>query len=217
MAWLLDQFGVLHDEKQPYPGAISTSLGRTCIHITWSDRGAISLEVAVLFPEVAFYRGVIHISYVTCADLPIYMAESPSVVYLRETCVLYKFSSLSHSSTDVIFSTSLSISYVKYNSKIPGIFSSNSSVMDDTVNALNGANQLIPVATRRYRKREKAEAEMQRCIYGFQIPYEMNRQVSETMYDQTVESWTSRCTNYEQLQFGPRRIPKTAEQWCVKR
>ncbi|GAB4825808.1 hypothetical protein Ancab_008682 [Ancistrocladus abbreviatus] len=66
-------------------------------------------------------------------------------------------------------------------------------------------------------KREKAEAEMQRCIYGFQIPYEMNRQVSETIYDQTVESQTSRCTNYEQLQFGPRRIPKTAEQWCVKR
>ncbi|GAB4825868.1 hypothetical protein Ancab_008740 [Ancistrocladus abbreviatus] len=112
-AWLLDQFGVLHDGKQPYPGAISTleklaatgakmvvisnssrrasvtvdklrslgfdpslfvgaitsgelthqylqrrdddwfaTLGRSCIHITWSDRGAISLEVAVLFPEV---------------------------------------------------------------------------------------------------------------------------------------------------------------------
>ncbi|GAB4825864.1 hypothetical protein Ancab_008736 [Ancistrocladus abbreviatus] len=104
-AWLLDQFGVLHDGKQPYPGAISTleklaatgakmvvisnssrrasvtvdklrslgfdpslfvgaitsgelthqylqrrdddwfaALGRSCIHITWSDRGAISLE-----------------------------------------------------------------------------------------------------------------------------------------------------------------------------
>ncbi|OAY50390.1 hypothetical protein MANES_05G132000v8 [Manihot esculenta] len=104
-AWLLDQFGVVHDGKQPYPGAISTlkklasngariviisnssrrasttmekmkslgfdpslfvgaitsgelthqylqrrdddwfaSLGRSCIHMTWSDRGAISLE-----------------------------------------------------------------------------------------------------------------------------------------------------------------------------
>ncbi|KAE8726684.1 Haloacid dehalogenase-like hydrolase superfamily protein isoform 1 [Hibiscus syriacus] len=103
--WLLDQFGVLHDGKQPYPGAISTleklastgakmviisnssrrasitieklknlgfdpslfvgaitsgelthqylqrrdnswfaALGRSCIHMTWSDRGAISLE-----------------------------------------------------------------------------------------------------------------------------------------------------------------------------
>ncbi|KVI08166.1 HAD-like domain-containing protein [Cynara cardunculus var. scolymus] len=104
-AWFLDQFGVLHDGKQPYPGAISTlenlaahgakmiiisnssrrasttldklkslgfdpslfvgaitsgeltyqhlqrrddpwfwALGKTCIHMTWSDRGAISLE-----------------------------------------------------------------------------------------------------------------------------------------------------------------------------
>ncbi|KAJ4968163.1 hypothetical protein NE237_014864 [Protea cynaroides] len=104
-AWFLDQFGVLHDGKQPYPGAISTleklarhgakmviisnssrrssitmekmkslgfdpslfigaitsgelthqclqrrddawfaALGRACIHMTWSDRGAISLE-----------------------------------------------------------------------------------------------------------------------------------------------------------------------------
>uniref|UniRef100_A0A1D1YA42 4-nitrophenylphosphatase n=2 Tax=Anthurium amnicola TaxID=1678845 RepID=A0A1D1YA42_9ARAE len=104
-AWFLDQFGVLHDGKQPYPGAVSTleklasrgakmviisnssrrasttmqkvnslgfdaslflgaitsgelthqyllrrddswfaSLGRSCIHMTWSDRGAISLE-----------------------------------------------------------------------------------------------------------------------------------------------------------------------------
>ncbi|KAK3001913.1 hypothetical protein RJ639_020739 [Escallonia herrerae] len=108
-AWFLDQFGVLHDGKQPYPGAISTleklatfgakmiiisnssrrasttmeklkslgfdpslfmgaitsgeltyqylwshctrrddawfaTLGRSCIHITWNDRGAISLE-----------------------------------------------------------------------------------------------------------------------------------------------------------------------------
>ncbi|KAM3327539.1 hypothetical protein P3S68_033931 [Capsicum galapagoense] len=104
-AWFLDQFGVLHDGKQPYPGAISaleklatfgakmvifsnssrrasitmeklrslgfdpslftgvimsgelthqylqrrddawfSSLGRSCIHMTWSDRGAISLE-----------------------------------------------------------------------------------------------------------------------------------------------------------------------------
>ncbi|EEF37481.1 uncharacterized protein LOC8286363 isoform X1 [Ricinus communis] len=104
-AWLLDQFGVLHDGKQPYPGAISTlkkiassgakmviisnssrrasttmdkmkslgfdpslfvgaitsgelthqflqrrdddwfaALGKSCIHMTWSDRGAISLE-----------------------------------------------------------------------------------------------------------------------------------------------------------------------------
>ncbi|KAJ8749302.1 hypothetical protein K2173_018784 [Erythroxylum novogranatense] len=104
-AWLLDQFGVLHDGKQPYPGAISAlnklasngakmviisnssrrasttiekmktlgfdpslfvgaitsgelthqylqrreddwfaTLGRSCIHMTWSDRGAISLE-----------------------------------------------------------------------------------------------------------------------------------------------------------------------------
>ncbi|GAB2265459.1 hypothetical protein Dimus_000514 [Dionaea muscipula] len=104
-AWLLDQFGVLHDGKQPYPGAISTleklaktgakmvvisnssrrasvtadkmrslgfdpslfvgavtsgelthqylqrrddawfaALGRSCIHITWNERGAISLE-----------------------------------------------------------------------------------------------------------------------------------------------------------------------------
>ncbi|XP_031481793.1 uncharacterized protein LOC116251582 isoform X2 [Nymphaea colorata] len=103
--WLLDQFGVLHDGKKPYPGAISTleslassglkmiilsnssrrasvtvekmktlgfdpsiflgtitsgeltyqylhrrddpwfaKLGRSCIHMTWSDRGAISLE-----------------------------------------------------------------------------------------------------------------------------------------------------------------------------
>ncbi|CAN1248108.1 5'-nucleotidase YutF [Linum perenne] len=104
-AWFLDQFGVLHDGKQPYPGAIATlkklatagakmviisnssrrasvtmekmktlgfdtslfagaitsgeltyqhlhrrddgwfaALGNSCIHITWSDRGAISLE-----------------------------------------------------------------------------------------------------------------------------------------------------------------------------
>ncbi|XP_050203947.1 uncharacterized protein LOC126653984 isoform X2 [Mercurialis annua] len=43
-AWLLDQFGVLHDGKQSYPGAISTSLGKSCIHMTWGDRGAISLE-----------------------------------------------------------------------------------------------------------------------------------------------------------------------------
>ncbi|KAL9237528.1 hypothetical protein vseg_012064 [Gypsophila vaccaria] len=104
-AWFLDQFGVLHDGKKPYPGAISTleklantgakmviisnssrrasvtadkmkslgfdpslflgsitsgelthqylerrhdpwfaELGRSCIHITWSDRGAISLD-----------------------------------------------------------------------------------------------------------------------------------------------------------------------------
>lgn len=104
-AWLLDQFGVLHDGKQPYPGAISTleklaatgakmiilsnssrrasitmekmkdlgfnpslfvgaitsgelthqylqrrsdvwfeKLGRSCIHLTWNGRGAISLE-----------------------------------------------------------------------------------------------------------------------------------------------------------------------------
>ncbi|CAO2820069.1 unnamed protein product [Amaranthus hypochondriacus] len=104
-AWFLDQFGVLHDGKKPYPGAISTvemlaktgakmviisnssrrasvtsekmrnlgfdpslflgsitsgelthqylerrddpwfaALGRSCIHITWSDRGAISLD-----------------------------------------------------------------------------------------------------------------------------------------------------------------------------
>ncbi|KAI3965922.1 hypothetical protein MKX01_010879 [Papaver californicum] len=104
-AWFLDQFGVLHDGKRPYPGAISTleklsnygaklviisnssrrasttieklknlgfdpslfvgaitsgelthqylqrrddswfaALGRSCIHMTWSDRGAISLE-----------------------------------------------------------------------------------------------------------------------------------------------------------------------------
>ncbi|PRQ46065.1 putative phosphoric monoester hydrolase [Rosa chinensis] len=104
-AWLLDQFGVLHDGKQPYPGAISTlkklansgakmviisnssrrssttleklsslgfdpslfvgaitsgelthqslqrrddawfaALGKSCIHMTWSARGAISLE-----------------------------------------------------------------------------------------------------------------------------------------------------------------------------
>lgn len=25
-AWFLDQFGVLHDGKQPYPGAISTCM-----------------------------------------------------------------------------------------------------------------------------------------------------------------------------------------------
>ncbi|KAK9665012.1 hypothetical protein RND81_14G084200 [Saponaria officinalis] len=104
-AWFLDQFGVLHDGKKPYPGAISTleklantgakmviisnssrrasvttekmkslgfdpslflgsitsgelthrylerrddpwfaELGRSCIHITWGDRGAISLD-----------------------------------------------------------------------------------------------------------------------------------------------------------------------------
>ncbi|XP_059433818.1 uncharacterized protein LOC132166965 isoform X3 [Corylus avellana] len=104
-AWFLDQFGVLHDGKQPYPGAILTleklartgskmviisnssrrasttidklkslgfdtslfvgaitsgelthqylqrkddawfaALGRSCIHMTWTDRGAISLE-----------------------------------------------------------------------------------------------------------------------------------------------------------------------------
>ncbi|CAL0313514.1 unnamed protein product [Lupinus luteus] len=103
--WLLDQFGVLHDGKQPYPSAISTlesiaktgakmviisnssrrasvtiekvkslgfdaslflgaitsgelthqyllrrddpwfaALGRSCIHLTWSGRGSISLE-----------------------------------------------------------------------------------------------------------------------------------------------------------------------------
>ncbi|XP_019423317.1 PREDICTED: uncharacterized protein LOC109332754 isoform X1 [Lupinus angustifolius] len=103
--WLLDQFGVLHDGKQPYPSAISTleniaktgakmviisnssrrasvtiekvkslgfdaslflgaitsgelthqyllrrddpwfaALGRSCIHLTWSGRGAISLD-----------------------------------------------------------------------------------------------------------------------------------------------------------------------------
>ncbi|KAK1356368.1 Pyridoxal phosphate phosphatase [Heracleum sosnowskyi] len=104
-AWFLDQFGVLHDGKQAYPGAVSTfkklassgakmviisnssrrasttmekignlgfdpslfvgaitsgeltyqhlqrrddvwfaALGRSCIHMTWNDRGAISLE-----------------------------------------------------------------------------------------------------------------------------------------------------------------------------
>ncbi|GMH28047.1 hypothetical protein Nepgr_029890 [Nepenthes gracilis] len=104
-AWLLDQFGVLHDGKQPYPGVISTleklsncgakmvivsnssrrasvtfnkmrslgfdpslfvgvitsgelthqylrrrddawfaAVGKSCIHMTWNDRGAISLE-----------------------------------------------------------------------------------------------------------------------------------------------------------------------------
>ncbi|XP_008243043.1 PREDICTED: glycerol-3-phosphate phosphatase [Prunus mume] len=104
-AWFLDQFGVLHDGKQPYPGAITTiknlassgakmviisnssrrssttmeklrslgfdpslfvgaitsgelthqnlqrrddawfaALGKSCIHVTWSARGAISLE-----------------------------------------------------------------------------------------------------------------------------------------------------------------------------
>ncbi|CAN6681455.1 unnamed protein product [Malus baccata var. baccata] len=104
-AWFLDQFGVLHDGKQPYPGAISTlkklassgakmviisnssrrssttmdklkslgfdpslfvgaitsgelthqnlqrrddawfaALGKSCIHMTWSARGTISLE-----------------------------------------------------------------------------------------------------------------------------------------------------------------------------
>ncbi|XP_078152673.1 uncharacterized protein LOC144547861 [Carex rostrata] len=104
-AWFLDQYGVLHDGKKPYPGAISTleklaargakmviisnssrravvtddklkslgfnpslflgaitsgelthqfllrrddswfaTLGRRCIHMTWNDRGAISLE-----------------------------------------------------------------------------------------------------------------------------------------------------------------------------
>ncbi|CAK9166348.1 unnamed protein product [Ilex paraguariensis] len=104
-AWFLDQFGVLHDGKQPYPGAISTleklatsgakmviisnssrrasttmeklkslgfdpslfvgaitsgeltyqhlqrreddwfeKLGSCCIHMTWNDRGAVSLE-----------------------------------------------------------------------------------------------------------------------------------------------------------------------------
>uniref|UniRef100_A0A6N2KYG7 Uncharacterized protein n=2 Tax=Salix TaxID=40685 RepID=A0A6N2KYG7_SALVM len=104
-AWFLDQFGVLHDGKQPYPGAISTlqklattgakmviisnssrrasttmekmeslgfdtslflgaitsgelthqylqrrdddwfaALGKSCIHVTWKGRGAISLE-----------------------------------------------------------------------------------------------------------------------------------------------------------------------------
>ncbi|XP_031272816.1 uncharacterized protein LOC116131294 [Pistacia vera] len=104
-AWFLDQFGVLHDGKKPYPGAISTleklattgakmviisnssrrasttmekmkslgfdtslfagaitsgelthqylqrrddvwfaAVGRSCIHMTWSERGAISLE-----------------------------------------------------------------------------------------------------------------------------------------------------------------------------
>uniref|UniRef100_A0A7C8YWD3 Phosphoglycolate phosphatase n=1 Tax=Opuntia streptacantha TaxID=393608 RepID=A0A7C8YWD3_OPUST len=109
-AWFLDQFGVLHDGKKPYPGAISTleklaksganmvvisnssrrasvthekmrsmgfdpslflgaitsgelthqylerrddpwfaSLGRSCIHMTWNDRGAISLDMLNLF------------------------------------------------------------------------------------------------------------------------------------------------------------------------
>ncbi|PHT28449.1 hypothetical protein CQW23_31962 [Capsicum baccatum] len=49
-AWFLDQFGVLHDGKQPYLGAISvleklaTCGAKMCIHMTWSDRGAISLE-----------------------------------------------------------------------------------------------------------------------------------------------------------------------------
>uniref|UniRef100_A0A0D6R9D4 Uncharacterized protein n=1 Tax=Araucaria cunninghamii TaxID=56994 RepID=A0A0D6R9D4_ARACU len=104
-AWLLDQFGVLHDGQRPYPGAVATleqlahsgakmvivsnssrrawttmekvqklgfdaslfvgaitsgelthqnllrrndpwfaALGRCCIHMTWSERGAISLE-----------------------------------------------------------------------------------------------------------------------------------------------------------------------------
>ncbi|RWR80155.1 HAD-superfamily hydrolase [Cinnamomum micranthum f. kanehirae] len=103
-AWFLDQFGVLHDGKHPYPveklasygakmviisnssrrasttieklkslgfdtslffGAITSgelthqylqrrddswfaTLGRSCIHMTWSDRGAISLEVSSL-------------------------------------------------------------------------------------------------------------------------------------------------------------------------
>ncbi|GAB4825861.1 hypothetical protein Ancab_008733, partial [Ancistrocladus abbreviatus] len=51
-----------------------------------------------------------------------------------------------------------------------------------------------------------------RGAISLEIPYDMNRQVSETIYGQTMESGTSRCTNYEQLQFGPRRIPKTAEQ-----
>ncbi|CAL5336943.1 unnamed protein product [Camellia sinensis] len=109
IAWFLDQFGVLHDGQQPYPGAISTlerlatsgakmviisnssrrasitmeklktlgfdpsmflgaitsgelthqylqrrsddwfaALGRSCIHMTWSDRGAISLEYSLV-------------------------------------------------------------------------------------------------------------------------------------------------------------------------
>eukprot|EP00252_Welwitschia_mirabilis_P003178 TRINITY_DN13266_c0_g1_i1.p1 TRINITY_DN13266_c0_g1~~TRINITY_DN13266_c0_g1_i1.p1 ORF type:complete len:327 (+),score=60.72 TRINITY_DN13266_c0_g1_i1:442-1422(+) len=82
--WLLDQFGVLHDGKKPYPGVTKTyttlermgklgfnpslfagaitsgelthqfllwrneswfaKLGTRCIHMTWSERGAISLE-----------------------------------------------------------------------------------------------------------------------------------------------------------------------------
>ncbi|GAB4825865.1 hypothetical protein Ancab_008737, partial [Ancistrocladus abbreviatus] len=37
--------------------------------------------------------------------------------------------------------------------------------------------------------------------------------VLETIYDQTVESQTSWRTNYEQLEFGPRRIAKTAERF----
>nr|CAD1832201.1 unnamed protein product [Ananas comosus var. bracteatus] len=53
-AWFLDQFGVLHDGKKP--GELThqylqrrddpwfAALGRKCIHMTWSDRGAISLE-----------------------------------------------------------------------------------------------------------------------------------------------------------------------------
>ncbi|TQD88524.1 hypothetical protein C1H46_025944 [Malus baccata] len=115
-AWFLDQFGVLHDGKQPYPGAISTlkklassgakmviisnssrrssttmdklkslgfdpslfvgaitsgelthqnlqrrddawfaALGRSCIHMTWSARGTISLEVQPLLTLEAIF------------------------------------------------------------------------------------------------------------------------------------------------------------------
>lgn len=34
-AWFLDQFGVLHDGKQPYPGAISTCMFSSLLFSIW--------------------------------------------------------------------------------------------------------------------------------------------------------------------------------------
>ncbi|KAK9129474.1 hypothetical protein Sjap_009961 [Stephania japonica] len=154
-AWFLDQFGVLHDGKQPYPGAISTleklastgammviisnssrrasttiekvkslgfdpslflgavtsgelthqylqrrddewfaSLGRSCIHITWSDRGAISLEglglqVVENVEDADFIlaHGTEAVSLPSGAALPMDLEELEN---LLERCILKK-------------------------------------------------------------------------------------------------------------------------------
>ncbi|KAK9165149.1 hypothetical protein Scep_000340 [Stephania cephalantha] len=154
-AWFLDQFGVLHDGKQPYPGSISTleklastgakmviisnssrrasttiekvkslgfdpslflgavtsgelthqylqrrddewfaSLGRSCIHITWSDRGAISLEglglqVVENVEDADFIlaHGTEAVSLPSGAALPM---ELKDLENLLERCILKK-------------------------------------------------------------------------------------------------------------------------------